>query len=88
MLTGEIIPNPTLQGDAKRRAEITIDDLGLNKIDVLFYRINWTRQFVHDLRALPADDRQAFAEFWIGRPHEFAGSTTMTVGQLRASGEF
>ena len=87
MLTGEIVPNPALQGDAKRKAEVTIDYLGLNRLDVQFYRINWTRQFLEDLRLMSADDRQAFAEFWIGRPHEFAGSTTMTVAQLRASGE-
>ena len=87
MLTGEIIPHPALQGNAKRKAETTIDDLGLNKIDVRFYRIDWTRQFLEDLRLLSADDRQAFAEFWIGHPHEFAGSTAMAVAQLRASGE-
>ena len=88
MLTGEIIPHPALDGDAKRKAEVTIDDLGLNEIDVRFYRVNWTRQFVADLRALPSFDRQAFVEFWIGRPHEFAGSTSMAVEQLRAAGEF
>ena len=87
VLTGEIVPHPGLQGDAKLRAEITIDDLGLNKIDVRFYRINWTRQFLSDLRTLAANDRQAFVEFVMSRPHEFAGSTGMAVAQLRAAGE-
>ena len=87
VLTGDIVPHPALRGDAKRKAEGTINDLGLNEIDVRFYRINWSRQFLDDLRLLPADDRQAFVEFWTGQPHEFAGSTSMAVAQLRAAGE-
>ncbi len=87
VLTGEIVPHPALQGDAKRRAETTIDDLGLNKLDVQFYRINWTRQFLSDLRTLAANDRQAFVEFVMSRAHEFAGSTSMAVAQLRSAGE-
>ena len=87
MLTGEIIPHPALDGDAKRKAETTIADLGMNEIDVRFYRINWVRQFLTDLRGLASDDRRAFVEFWTGRPHEFAGSTGMAVAQLGAAGE-
>ena len=87
LLTGEIVPHPALDGDAKRKAEATIDDLGLNEIDVRFYRINWVRQFLADLRGLASDDRRAFVEFWIGRPHEFAGSTGMAIAQLSAAGE-
>ena len=85
--TGEIIAHPGLTGDAREKAWTTITDLGLNEIDVRFYRINWTRQFLADLRTLPADDRQAFLEFWTGRPHEFAGSTSIAVAQLRTAGE-
>ena len=85
--TGEIIAHPGLTGDAREKAWTTITDLGLNEIDVRFYRINWSRQFLDDLRLLPADDRQAFVEFWTGQPHEFAGSTSMAVAQLRAAGE-
>ena len=85
--TGEIIAHPDLTGNARQRAWTTITDLGLNRLDVLYYRLNWTRQLLADLRSLSADDRQAFAEFWIGRPHEFAGSTSMAITQLRAAGE-
>ncbi|MCY4557415.1 MAG: HNH endonuclease [Chloroflexi bacterium] len=87
MLTGEISPHPALDGDAKRKAEATIDDLGLNEIDVRFYRINWIRQFLADLQGLASTDRRAFVEFWTGRPHEFAGSTGMAIAQLGAAGE-
>lgn len=87
VLTGEIVPHPALDGVAIQKAELTIDDLGLNKLDVQFYRINWTRQFLADLRSLPADDRHAFIEFWMSRPHEFAGSTSMAIAQLRSAGE-
>ena len=53
VLTGDIVPHPALRSDAKRKAEGTINDLGLNEIDVRFYRINWSRQFLDDLRLLP-----------------------------------
>lgn len=87
MLTGDIIPHPKLNCDAKRKAESTIKDLGLNQIDVRFYRINWTRQFVSDLRTLPAGERQAFVDFVSGLAIEYAGSTGMAVAQLRTAGE-
>ncbi len=49
-LTGEIVPHRSLAGDDRRKAEYTIADLGLNKIDVRYYRLDWTRRFVEDLR--------------------------------------
>lgn len=83
--TGEIIPMPGLPSEARERALRTIDDLGLNKLDVLFYRLDWTRRFVADWRALPDSDRRAFAEFSTRTGFEFAGATTMVVEQLRGS---
>ena len=85
--TGEIIAHPDLTGPARQKAWATITDLGLNRLDVLFYRLDWTRQFLADLRGLASTDRRAFVEFWTGRPHEFAGSTGMAVAQLGAAGE-
>jgi len=85
MQTGEIIPHPSLTGQAKLKAEDTITDLGLNQIDVLFYRIDWTRQFVADLLTLPARDRQDFIDF--SQLMEYAGVTGMVATQLRAVGE-
>ncbi len=87
MLTGEIVPHPNMKGDGKERAESTINDLGLNQIDVRFYRLDWTRQFVEDLRTLPPQDREALIGFVFGRPMEYVGCTAMAVAQLRESGE-
>ena len=83
--TGDIIPNPGLPSEARERALRTIDDLGLNKLDVRFYRLDWTRRFIADWRALPISDRLAFAEFSTRTGFEFVGATLMVVQQLRAS---
>jgi len=81
-LTGEIIPHPSLTGDYKRKAEGTIADLGLNQLDVRFYRLDWTRRFTEDWFALSVDDRQAFVDFSTRMGVEYAGSTLMMVRQL------
>ena len=83
--TGEIIPMPGLPAEARERALRTIDDLGLNKVDVRFYRLDWTRRFMADWQALPISDRFAFAEFSTRTGLEFVGATSMVVQQLRAS---
>ena len=83
--TGEIIPMSGLPSDARERALRTIDDLGLNKLDVRFYRLDWTRRFIADWQALPSNDRPAFTEFSTRTGFEFVGATSMVVQQLRAS---
>ena len=83
--TGEIIPMPGLPSEARERALRTIDDLGLNKVDVRFYRLDWTRRFIADWQTLPISDRPAFAEFSTRTGLEFAGATSMVVQQLGAS---
>ena len=83
--TGEIIPMPRLPSEARERALRTIDDLGLNKLDVRFYRLDWTRRFIADWQAFPNIDRPAFAEFSTRTGLEFVGATSMVVQQLRAS---
>ena len=89
MRTGDIIPHPSLRhgSDPKSIAEVTIRDLGLNLIDLKYYRTNAIRQFVEDLRTLPTQDRQAFVEFFLTGFIEYAGAAEMVVGQLRATGE-
>lgn len=89
MRTGDIIPHPSLRhgSDPKSIAEVTIRDLGLNLIDLKYYRTNAIRQFVEDLRTFPTQDRQAFAEFFLTGFIEYAGAAEMVVGQLRATGE-
>ena len=81
--TGEIIPMPGLSSEARERVLRTIDDLGLNKVDVRFYRLDWTRRFIADWRALPISDRTAFAEFSTRTGLEFVGATLMVLQQLR-----
>ena len=82
--TGEIIPIPGLPLEARERAQHTIDDLGLNRLDVLFYRRDWIRRFLEDWQALPIGDRPAFAEFSTRTGHEFVGAISMAVRQEQA----
>ena len=86
VLTGEIIPKDGLTGQARQKALHTINHLGLNKLDVTFYRIQWTRVFIADLLALPAGDRQFFIASFTEQPVEYAGVTGMVVEQLRRDG--
>ena len=81
--TGEIIPRDDLSGLARQKALHTIADLGLNKLDVMYYRLQWTRQIVADLQLLPVSDRQAFAEYITQPPAEYIGITGMVLTQLR-----
>jgi len=74
-----------LSSEARERVLRTIDDLGLNKVDVRFYRLDWTRRFIADWQTLPINDRPAFAEFSTGTGLEFVGATSMLVRQLRSS---
>ena len=76
---------PGLPSEVQEMALRTIDDLGLNKLDVRFYRLDWTRRFIADWQALPNIDRPAFAEFSTRAGFEFVGATSMVVQQLRAS---
>ena len=79
--TGEIIPMAGLPSEARERAQRTIDDLGLNKVDVRFYRLDWTRRFIEDWQTLPIEDRPAFAEFATRPGNEFIGATLMVIRQ-------
>ena len=77
--TGEIIPKTGLIGDARQKAWHTIEDLGLNKLDVRYYRFDHTQRFVSDLSSLPVEDRQDFIAFFTEQPVEYAGVTRMVV---------
>lgn len=80
--TGEVIPRDGISGVARQKALHTIADLGLNKLDVMYYRLQWTRQIVADLRLLPVSERRAFAEYITQPPAEYIGITGMVVAQL------
>ncbi len=85
--TGEIIPIASLAQETRMKALRTIDDLGLNKVDVRFYRLQWTRRFVEDWTAMPTEDRHAFAQYCARSGVEFGGATLMVVQQLQMSEE-
>ena len=85
--TQDVIPREDIVGDERQRAWDTIDDLGLNELDVRFYRQDWIRQIVEDIRRLPTEERTAFAEYLANQPNEFLGTTRMVLAQLREAGE-
>ena len=85
--TGEVITKSGLQDAGKSKAQNTIDDIGLNSLDLRYFRINWIRQFRAALAALPSPERQAFTEFIAGPEREFAGVTRMVAEQLRQAGD-
>ena len=81
VLTGEIVPKIGLTGDARQRALHTINDLGLNKLDVRYHRFDHTRRFIRDLRAMPIGDRRDFVAYLTEQPVEYAGVSGMVVRQ-------
>lgn len=80
--TGELVPKSGLPAEARNKALQTIDDLGLNKLDVRFYRLDWTRRFLSDFNTLPSTEQQAFADFSTRIGMEFAGASLMAVRRL------
>ncbi len=87
MRTHEVVPRNDLTGNERQRALDTIYDLGLNKIDVLFYRQGWTQRLMEDLLEFPIEERRAFAEFVTTQPSEYLGTTEIVLAQLREAGE-
>ena len=85
--SGHIVPRTDLSEKARQRALDTINDLGLNKQDVQQRRLAWTRRIVADLRRFPIAELQAFAEFHLEHPDEYAGVTGMVISQLLQGGE-
>ena len=83
--TGDIIPIAGLPSEARVIAQRTIDDLGLNKVDLRYYRLDWIRRFIADWQDLPARDRSAFAQLYTQTGVEYAGSTSMVINWLRKS---
>ena len=85
--THAIIPTSDLSADERRRALDTIDDLGLNELDIQFYRHDWIRQVIEDVREFPVEDRAAIAALFESESREFKGATRMALAQLRDAGE-
>ena len=87
MRSHTIIPASNLSADERRRALDTIGDLWLNEFDVQFYRHDWIRQVIEDMRELPVEDRAALAALFESESREFKGSTRMALAQMRDAGE-
>ena len=85
--TGDVIAKAELTESGKRKAQNTIDDLGLNLLDLRYSRIGWIRDLTAILSALPTPDREAFAADISGPDREFAGITGMLLERLRQMGE-
>ena len=85
--TGDVIAKAELTESGKRKAQNTIDDLGLNARDLLTLRKNRIWQLSDALAALPSSARQPFADLASGPEREFAGMTRMWAEQQRRMGE-
>ena len=87
VLTGEIVPRAGLTSGARTKALRTIDDLGLNKIDVLRDRWNKIQVFISVWYDLPISYREAHAQSATQLGFEFAGATLMAIRMLKTSGK-
>ena len=85
--THEVTPRRNLTGDDLQRALNTIDDLGLNRRDVIVLRQNWIQSLINDVRGLPIEDRCALAEHFARHAGEFLGTTRMVLKQMHEAGE-
>ena len=83
--SGEIKPKASLALSEKVKAQNTIDDIGLNLLDILFYRIDWIREFKSNLLKIPQTERQPFIDLFTSDDQEYAGTIRMLVEKLRES---
>ena len=84
--TGEIVPRPSLTGDARQKARQTIRDLGLDKLDVMFDRFVLMSTLVAEVLSRPAEERQNYVDEFTRQAQEYTGIAGMVVEQMRQSG--
>ena len=83
-LTGEMIPKPGLNHDAARKADATIDDLGLNETRLRESRFALIRSFIQDLLlASPGAGRLAVMNRYQEPSQPHAGVVKMFIGLTR-----
>ena len=86
-LTGEIVVKPGLTRDARRKAENTIDDLGLNETQLRNSRFRLISVLIQDLLLEnPGADRLSVADRYQDPSQPHAGIVAMFIEQLRRSG--
>ncbi len=86
---GEIKPKDGLSWSARRKALVTIRDLGLNERDLVQVRLDWINGFIENLLQLPFAERGYFADLVTDpseEDSEFIGITAMVVAQLKQAG--
>ena len=86
LLTGDLVPKGSLPHEARRRAWDTIDELGLNKLDVKIHRMERVQQFWNEIFVLPFSERQTYIDSQIAEPMEHLGTMGMLLAQLRRDG--
>ena len=84
--TGEFVPKSGLTGDARQKARQTIRNLGLDKLDVMYYRFVLMSYLIAEVQSRPPEERQTYVDNFTQRPHEFTGITEMVILQMRQSG--
>ena len=87
-LTGSLLAKKTLASRAdKRKAQYTIDDMGLNELSKLYYRLLWINEFMADLGKTPTSKgRQEVIERYTAPDQEYAGVISILVNQMRHAG--
>ena len=85
--TAEIVPRRDLTPNAYRKAESTIDDLGLNKIDLRTSRYDHVSEFIEELYSQSSDsDRSTVVRAYLEPSQIHVGVIRMLVEQLRRAG--
>ena len=87
LLTGDLEPKRGLTPTEHRRAWHTIDDLGLNRLDVKIHRMMRIQELMNGLFSRPISRRQAFVESNTRQAVECAGAFGMLTEQLRQAGQ-
>ena len=86
-LTGEIVAKSGLAGDARHKAQSTIDDIGLNETRLRENRFRLMGALVQDLLlAKPGQDREAVVSRYQEPDQPHVGAVKMFVEQLRQAG--
>ena len=81
--TAHIVPKSGLSVDARRKAQDTIDDLNLNRLELRWDRHDLTLRLLAAFAEQPPDQRQTFVENFMQQADEYTGITMMIVEQLR-----
>ena len=86
-LTGDLIPLSGLPNNMRRKVWDTIDELGLNKLDIKIHRMEHVQNFLNGVLGRPLGERQTFVESCMINPAEHLGSIAMIAKQLQARGD-